>query len=82
MLWKVNKFAAWTTILAAYAANFLWTFAAPAWLPPYLSLNVYPTVFATLLFGIVLNLILPGEPGYLRRLKAPPPETSVEARAR
>jgi len=82
MLWKVNKFAAWATILAAYAANFLWTFAAPTWLPPYLSLNVYPTVFATVLFGIVLNLILPGEPGYLRRLKAPPPETSVEARAR
>jgi SSS family solute:Na+ symporter len=69
MLWKVNKFAAWTTILAAYAANFLWTFAAPSWLPSYLSLNVYPTIFATLLFGIVLNLILPGKPPYIRRLK-------------
>ena len=70
MLWKVNKVAAWTTILAAYIANFVWTFATPTWLPSYLSLNVYPTVFTTLLFGIVLNLILPGEPGYLRRLKA------------
>jgi SSS family solute:Na+ symporter len=70
MLWKVNKVAAWTTILAAYAANFLWTFAAPTWLPSYLSLNVYPTTFATLLFGIVLNLILPGKPAYLRQLKA------------
>ncbi len=26
MLWKVNKVAAWTTMLAGYAANFLWTF--------------------------------------------------------
>jgi len=70
MLWKVNRFAAWSTILAGYAANFLWTFSAPAWLPSYLSLNVYPTTFATLLVGIVLNLILPGEPAYIRRLKA------------
>jgi SSS family solute:Na+ symporter len=70
MLWKVNKVAAWTTLLAGYFANFYWTFAEPTWLPSYLSLNVYPTIFATLLFGIGLNLILPGEPGYLRQLKA------------
>jgi SSS family solute:Na+ symporter len=69
MLWKVNKAAAWITILAGYAANFLWTFAAPTWLPSYLSLNVYPTTFATLVFGIGLNLILPGEPRYISRLK-------------
>ncbi|HSW40561.1 MAG TPA: hypothetical protein VLL97_13820, partial [Acidobacteriota bacterium] len=70
MLWKVNSFAAWTTILAGYAANFVWTFASPTWLPEYLSLNLYPTLFATLLFGIVLNLILPGKPGYIHQLKA------------
>lgn len=69
MFWKVSKVAAWTTILAAYAANFLWTFAPPTWLPSYISLNVYPTIFATLLFGIVLNLILPGKPPYRRQLK-------------
>ena len=69
MLWKVNKVAAWVTILGGYAANFLWTFAAPTWLPSYLSLNVYPTTFATLFFGIVMNLILPGEPRYMSRLK-------------
>jgi Na+/proline symporter len=69
MLWKVNKVAAWTTILGGYAANFLWTFAAPTWLPSYLSLNVYPTTFATLFFGIVMNLILPGEPKYISRLR-------------
>jgi len=71
MLWKVNKIAAWTTILAGYAANFLWTFAAPTWLPEYLSNNVvYPTTIATVLFGVVMNLILPGDPPYLRKLKA------------
>ena len=70
MLWKVNKAAAWITISAGYAANFYWTFASPTWLPSYLSLNLYPTTFATLLFGIGLNLLLPGEPGYLRQLKA------------
>jgi solute:Na+ symporter, SSS family len=69
MMWKINKVAALITILAGYGANFLWTFAAPNWLPSYMSLNVYPTTFATALFGIVLNLILPGEPGYLHQLK-------------
>ena len=71
MLWKVNRIAAWTTILAGYAANFLWTFAAPTWLPEYLSSNVvYPTTIATVLFGIVLNLILPGKPAYMRQMKS------------
>lgn len=79
MVWKVNKVAAWATILAGYAANFLWTFASPQWLPEYLSLNVYPTTFATVLFGIVLNLILPGEPGYLRQLKAAAKKEAVVA---
>jgi solute:Na+ symporter, SSS family len=77
MLWKVNKTAAWITILAGYGANFLWTFAAPTWLPSYLSLNVYPTTFTTLLFGIVLNLILPGEPAYIHRLKPAAQKASV-----
>jgi SSS family solute:Na+ symporter len=69
MVWKVNKFAAWVTMLAGYGANFLWTFAAPTWLPDFMSLNVYPTTFATVFFGIVLNLVLPGKPGYLRQVK-------------
>jgi SSS family solute:Na+ symporter len=69
MLWKISKPAAWITILAGYGANFLWTFAAPTWLPAHMSLNVYPTIFTTVFFGVVLNLILPGEPGYLRQLK-------------
>jgi len=75
MLWQINKVAAWTTLLAGYFANFFWTFAQPDWLPSYLSLNVYPTIFATLFFGIAMNLILPGKPGYLRQLKAQKSET-------
>ncbi|MEJ2108438.1 MAG: sodium:solute symporter family protein [Acidobacteriota bacterium] len=71
MLWKVNRVAAWTTILAGYLANFLWTFSSPAWLPEYLSNNVvYPTTIATVLFGVVMNLILPGDPPYMRKLKS------------
>jgi SSS family solute:Na+ symporter len=70
MLWKVNRTAAWATMLAGYLANFIWTFATPTWLPQYLSLNVYPVTIVTVLFGVVLNLVLPGQPGYLRQLKA------------
>jgi SSS family solute:Na+ symporter len=70
MLWKVNKVAAWITLSAGYLANFYWTFAHPTWLPPSLSLNVYPTIFATIIFGVVLNLILPGKPSYMSQLKA------------
>jgi solute:Na+ symporter, SSS family len=81
MVWKVNKVAAWVTISAGYVANFLWTFAQPNWLPSYLSLNVYPTTFATLIFGIVLNLILPGQPAYLRQLKAQQKTNAVETAA-
>jgi len=80
MLWKVNRGAAWTTSLVGYAASFLWTFAPPPLLPDYLSQNVvYPTTFATALFGIVLNLILPGKPGYLRQLKAREQEANARA---
>ena len=72
MIWKVNRVAAWVTMLAGYGANFLWTFA-----PDLISLpermqgnaNVYGSIIATILFGIVLNLILPGEPAYVRQMK-------------
>jgi Na+/proline symporter len=73
MLWKVNKAAAWITMLAGYAANFLCTFAPDLlWWPEFIQgfkLNVYPTTAATIIFGIGLNLILPGKPGYLRQMK-------------
>ena len=78
MLWKVNRVAAWTTILAGYAANFLWTFSSPTWLPDIISHNVvYPTIIATVLVGVVMNLILPGDPPYMRKLKAQMQETTA-----
>jgi SSS family solute:Na+ symporter len=71
MLWKVNKVAAWITMLAGYAADFLWTFNPDLiWLPERIKSNVYATIIATVLFGVVLNLILRGEPGYLHQMKA------------
>ena len=80
MLWKVNKVAAWITILAGYAANFIWTFAPPSWWPSNMSLNVYPTTFVTLVCGVVLNLILPGEPAYIHRLRSAEQTESSGAR--
>jgi len=82
MLWKVNRVAAWITMLAGYGANFLWTFAPDLiWLPERMKSNpaVYATISATVLFGVVLNLILRGEPGYLRQLKAAEQKESVTA---
>ena len=82
MLWKVNRVAAWATMLAGYAANFLYTFAPNLiWLPKVIgkSANVYASIFATVIFGVVLNLILPGEPGYLRQMKAAEQKESATA---
>jgi SSS family solute:Na+ symporter len=78
MLWKVNKVAAWTTMLAGYAADFLWTFNPDLiWLPERVKSNIYATIFATVLFGVVLNLILPGKPGYLRQMKETEQKKSI-----
>ncbi len=79
MVWKVNKIAAWATILAGYTADFLWTIVPPTGLPEDLYSNVYPTTIVTIVFGVVLNLILPGKPGYLRQLKAKAREESARA---
>jgi SSS family solute:Na+ symporter len=72
MVWKVSRVAAWVTMLAGYGANFLWTFKPGLIsLPEKMMSNpaVYATIVATLLFGIVLNIILPGKPGYLRQMR-------------
>ena len=73
MIWKVNRAAAWATMIAGYGANFLWTFAPDLIkLPESMQSNpaVYATILATVIFGVVLNLVLPGKPGYLRQMKA------------
>lgn len=80
MLWKISKVAAWITMLAGYGANFLYTFLPDLiWLPERMKSNpnVYATILATLIFGIVLNLILPGKPGFLRQMKADQQKATV-----
>jgi hypothetical protein len=67
-------------MLAGYAADFLWTFNPDLlWLPERVKSNIYATIFATVLFGVVLNLILRGEPGYLRQMKAAEQKQSATA---
>nr|WP_320134058.1 hypothetical protein [uncultured Holophaga sp.] len=70
MTWKRNVTAAWITVIVAFAINMIWTFALPSWVPPGpWQATVYPVVVSSLVLGIILNAIMPGEPGYLRVLK-------------
>lgn len=69
MVWKRNKAAAWITVLVTFAVNFIWTFATPAWPPAPFNQNIYPVTVVSLVLGIVLNLILPGEKGLLRQMR-------------
>jgi len=82
MIWKVNRAAAWITMLAGYGGNFLWTFAPDLIpLPERMQSNpaVYATILGTVIFGIILNLILPGEPAYIRQMKAAKQKESATA---
>lgn len=63
---KVSKSAAWATIIISYVINCIWTFlpmekllhlkAGSIW-----GMNLYATMVASLILGIVLHLILPGK---------------------
>jgi hypothetical protein len=59
-----NVTAAWITIIVAYAVNFWWTFATPAWAGGLLggafALNMYPVTIVSIILGIILPLVLPG----------------------
>ncbi|MGI5860043.1 MAG: sodium:solute symporter family protein [Tepidanaerobacteraceae bacterium] len=70
MLWKINRTATWINLIASYTVSFIWTFWTPSILPPEISLNIYPVTMCTIGLGIILNLILPGEPGMLRQIRA------------
>jgi len=69
MLWKVNRKAAWINLIASTIVNFWWTFACPSWCPPMFRLNFYPVFAVGVGLGIILNLIMPGEKGMLKRIK-------------
>ncbi|MCR4431061.1 MAG: hypothetical protein NUV45_08605 [Tepidanaerobacteraceae bacterium] len=69
MIWKVNRRAAWINLILSLIVNFWWTFACPSWCPPIFRLSFYPVFAVSFGLGIILNLIMPGEKGMLRRLK-------------
>lgn len=70
MVWKASKAAAWITILVSYVVNFVWTFATPSWASGPWALNMYPVTVCSIVLGVVLTLILPGEDGLLKRVRA------------
>lgn len=61
---KVSKIAAWITVIVSYVIDCIWTFvdmspffpAGSVW-----SMNLYMTMVVSVVLGIVLHLILPGE---------------------
>lgn len=70
LFWKRSSSAAITVFIVSWVLVLLWTFTplfpsiGLGWLPiPYVTLAV------SLVLGIILNLILPGKPGYFRELK-------------
>ena len=67
-----NTNAAWITLIVAYAVNFWWTFATPAWAGGLLggafALNMYPVTIVSVILGIVLPFVIPGgKPPFLSK---------------
>ncbi len=60
---KVSKTAAWLTVIITYIVDCIWTFI-PMPLPGIWSMNLYATMVASVVLGIILHLILPGKPAW------------------
>ncbi len=72
-LWvKISRTAAWITVIVTYIVNFWWTFWTPGFIPEGspLALNMYPVTIVSVVLGIILPLVLPGETGLLRAKRA------------
>jgi len=69
LAWKTSKMAAWITLIVAIAVNFWWTFATPTWATGPWSLNMYPVTVVSFVLGTILYAVLPGEKGYLKRMR-------------
>ena len=63
---KVSRTAAWLTIIITYIIDCIWTFI-PMPLPGVWSMNLYMTMVVSVVLGIVLHLILPGETAWKKR---------------
>ncbi|MCL6477472.1 MAG: hypothetical protein K6T65_03575 [Peptococcaceae bacterium] len=75
--WKISKSAAWLTIGITYLVNFIWTFWTPSWAPGPFALNMYPVTVCSLVLGIILTAILPGEPGLITQRRGSEIKTSM-----
>ncbi len=57
---SISKSAAWITTLVAFAVNFIWTFATPAFVGDgFWSANVYPVTLVSIVLGVILPLVMP-----------------------
>jgi len=70
MVYKISRPAAWITIIVSYIVDFIWTFWTPSWASGPFALNMYPVTVVSVILGIVLTLVLPGEPGLLKQQRA------------
>ncbi len=75
MWFKISRPATWITVIVVYIVNFWWTFWTPTWATGPWGLNMYPVTVVSLVLGIILHIILPGEKGLLRQKKS---EAAVE----
>ncbi|MCD8108901.1 MAG: hypothetical protein LUE14_02190, partial [Clostridiales bacterium] len=62
---KVSKKAAWATVIVTYILNCIWTFVdLSPWLGSVWSMNMYITMVASVILGVVFHLIFKGEPAW------------------
>jgi SSS family solute:Na+ symporter len=69
LIWKTSNSAAWITLILAITVNFWWTFLTPSWASGPWALNMYPVTVVSFVLGTILFAVLPGEKGYLKRIK-------------
>ncbi|MCD7865660.1 MAG: hypothetical protein LUG54_06520 [Clostridiales bacterium] len=62
---KVSRKAAWCTVIVTYILNCIWTFVdLSPWLGGVWSMNMYITMVASVILGVVFHLIFKGEPAW------------------
>ena len=70
LTWKRNSTAAVVTLVTAWVANTLWSFTSlPEMMGMANVISPYVTLVVTLVVGVGLNLVLPGEPGYFKSVE-------------
>lgn len=70
MRFKICKKAAWVTVILGIAMDFYWTFWTPEWaVGTFFELNMYPVTIVSVFVGVVLTIILPGEPGLVVQMR-------------